>query len=222
MANVMKVSPIFYFESEGRKNIEQVIRVLKRVLKKRPDLHGLKIIVFTAEGQGPALAYSRLATFQPKIVAVTFPLTYSIKLKNGESYCPRISPDVLKFFKGVEIEVSVPPRLPFDLIEGMEAHNQQMRLVRQTIAIFGSGFELCLQAVMCACDVGLVREGEQVIAFSADTAGLFVASPTRRFMSPHTGLIVEEIFCKPNRLTISRHKPQHISHEPKIIEGEKA
>jgi hypothetical protein len=197
------------------------MKVLKRTLKGRDDLRGLKIITFTAEGRGPALAYSQLTEYQPRLIAVTFPRGFTIKGPQGQPYCPRISDGILKFFKGVEIEVVTPPRLPFDLIEGMEAHNQQMRLVRQIMAIFGSGFELCIQAIMCVCDVGLVEEGETVIAFSGDTAGLFSASPTKRYLNSHSGLAVQEIFCKPKRLTVSRHKPKlALAPESKTIEGE--
>jgi hypothetical protein len=167
MANIAKTAKaIVYFDAEGRQNLAEVLRTLKKAIKKRSELQDLKIVSFTAEGQGPALAYSRLQEFSPRIIAVTFPRGFSIKGPNGTRYCPCISDNILKFFKGVEIDVVIPPRLPFDLIEGMEAHNQQMNLVRRTMAIFGTGFELCFQAVMSACDAGLVGEGETVIALT--------------------------------------------------------
>jgi hypothetical protein len=222
MANINNSTraPIFYFDAEGRANLEEVLKVMKKTLKSREDLRGLKIVVFTAEGRGPALAYNQLGEYSPKMIAVTFPRGFSVKGPNGHPYCPRISEGVLKFFKGVEIDVIVPPRLPLDLIEGMEGHNQQMQLVRRTMAIFGTGFEMCLQAVMCACDMGLIEEGEEVIAFSGDTAGLFRASPTKKYLSPQFGLAVQEIFCKPRRLTVSRPKPKIANPEIKTIEGE--
>jgi len=222
MANINNSTkaPIFYFDAEGRANLEEVLKVIKKTLKSREDLRRLKIVVFTAEGRGPALAYNQLGEYLPRMIAVTFPRGFTVKGPKGHPYCPRIDENVLKFFKGVEIDVVVPPRLPFDQIEGMDVHNQQMRLVRQTMAIFGSGFELCLQAVMCACDVGLIEEGEAVIAFSGDTAGLFTASPTKRYLSPQHGLAVQEIFCKPRRLTVSRPKPMIVAPETKTIEGE--
>jgi hypothetical protein len=219
--NSSKASRIHYFESEGRvNNLEEVLKVLKKTLKSREELRALKIVVFTAEGRGPMLAYNQLGEFMPKMIAVTFPRGFTVRNPDGHPYCPCIAENVLKFFKGVEIDVIVPPRLPFDPIEGMDGHNQQMRLVSQTIAIFGSGFGLCLQAVMCACDMGLVKEGESVIAFSGDTAGLFVASPTKRFLSVQHGLAVQEIFCKPRKLTVSRPKPLPKATEGKVIEGE--
>jgi hypothetical protein len=222
-------SVIFYFESEGRDNLEEVLKVLKKTLRAREDLRGLKIVVFTAEGRGPALAYNRLGEFSPKMIAVTFPRGFSVRNAEGRAYCPRIADTILKFFRGVEIEVIVPPRLPFDLIDGMDGHNQQMQLIRKTIAMFGSGFELCLQAVICACDAGHIEEGESVIVFSGDTAGLVVSSSTKHFLNPQRGLGIQEIFCKPRRLTISRPKPKEPKESapalpvatPKTLEGEK-
>ena len=186
---------IYYFETEGRDNLEEVLKILKKALRTRENLRDLKVVVFTSEGRGPALAYNQLSDHQPpKMIAVTFPRGFSVKRPNGEFYCPQIAENVLKFFRGVEIEVVVPPRLPFDLIDGMDGHNQQMQLVRKTMAMFGTGFELCFQALLCACDAGQVEEGEQVIVFSGDTAGLFVASSTRHFLDPQRGAYLQEIF----------------------------
>jgi hypothetical protein len=183
----------------------------------------LKIVFFTSEGQGPALAYSKLREYKPKMIAVTFPLHFSVKrAESGERYFPRIAEDIRCFFNGVKIDVVVPPSLPFDSIDGLDGHNQQVKVILQTIAIFGSGFGLCVQAVLRACDVGLLNEGEPVIAISGDTAGLFVASTTGHFLNKNGGLQVQEIFCKARNLTISRptinqlEKPQ----EKRLLEGE--
>lgn len=201
MANItqIKPSPIYYFDREGRRNLDAVLRVVKRVLNKRTELQSCKIVIFTLEGQGPAMAYDRLRKFDPRIIAVTFPRTYRIKLPNGEEHAPDVSPNLLKFFRGVEIEVLVPATLPFEPIDGLEAHNQQMKLVKQTISLFGGGFTLCMEAVLHACDSGLINAGEDVIAFSGDTAGLFRASTTRQFLSRFNGFAVQEIFCMPKK-----------------------
>jgi hypothetical protein len=214
---------IVYFDIEGRQNLEQVLRVVKKALYKREELRSLKIVFFTSEGQGPALAYSKLREYKPKMIAVTFPLHFSVKrAESGERYFPRIAEDIRCFFNGVKIDVVVPPSLPFDSIDGLDGHNQQVKVILQTIAIFGSGFGLCVQAVLRACDVGLLNEGEPVIAISGDTAGLFVASTTGHFLNKNGGLQVQEIFCKARNLTISRptinqlEKPQ----EKRLLEGE--
>jgi hypothetical protein len=222
--NIKKTpAQIVYFGSEGRHNLDEVLRIIKKALKKREELRSLKIVIFTAEGQGPALAYNRLRDFRPRIIAVTFPVHFSVRMSaDGERYFPKISEDVRAFFNGVKIDVVVPPSLPFDTIDGMAGHNDQVQLIRQTIAMFGAGFGLCIQAVLRACDTGLLAEGETVIAMSGDTAGLFVASTTSHFLNKANGLQVQEIFCKPHNLTISRPLPKQLE-EPRntnVLEGE--
>ena len=206
---------IVYFDVEGRENLEEVLRVLQRVLKKREELRPLKIVILTAHGEGPVIAYNELRKYEPKIIAVTFPPSFSVKRVNGDRYFPKISENILKFFKGIEIDVVVPPTLPFDFIDGMEAHNQQVKLVRDTISIFGAGFALCIQAVLRACDMGRIESGERVIAVSGDTAGLFIASTTGKFLNGKGGIAIQEIFCKPRGLNISRPTPPR----PMLIEG---
>jgi hypothetical protein len=225
--NVQKfAAPIIYFDSEGRQNLDEVLRVVKKTLKKREDLQSLKIVIFTAEGQGPAMAYSKLREYRPKIIAVTFPVHFSVKKRpdSEERYYPRISEDIRGFFSGVKIEVVVPPSLPFDSIDGLDGHNQQVKLIRQTIAMFGSGFSLCIQAVLRACDAGMLEEGELVIAMSGDTAGLFVASTTEHFLNAQNGLEIKEILCKARNLTISRRRPKFLAdpQQQKTIEGDKS
>jgi hypothetical protein len=216
-----KYSSIAYFEAEGRQNLNHVLRMIKKVLKKREDLRHLKLVIFTAEGQGPAIAYSVLREFATKIVAVTFPPRFSVKPANSEErYFPRIPDELRGFFAGAKVEVIVPPTLPFDSVNGLEGHNQQVEIVKSTIAVFGSGFSLSIQAVLLACDLGHLEEGEQVIAMSGDTAGLFVASTTAHFLNKTNGLQIQEIFCKPRGFTISRRKPIFESQGPqKVLEG---
>jgi hypothetical protein len=196
---------ILYFEEEGRKNLPQVLRVVKRSFSKRADLRACKIVVFTAIGEGPALAYNLLQQYDPKIIAVTLPPDFSVQ-RGKERLFPRI-PDKLKaFFSGVGVTV-ITGRLPFDPIEGCEAHNEQMVLVRNVISIFGGGFALCVQAVLQACDHGVIEPGEKVISVAGDSAGVFTASMTKNFLSRDSGLAINEVLCKARNFTIARGHP---------------
>ena len=209
---------ILYFDAEGRRNLPEVIRVVKQKLKSREELRSLKMVVLTAEGEGPLLAYNSLVVYEPKIIAVTFPLAFSAKRKDRSYYQPRISERQRRFFDGVGISVVVPDTLPFDFIEGMEAHNQQVRLAKDAITLFGGGFAICVQAVLRACDAGAVEVGERVIAISGDCAALVTASTTGKFLSRDGGLSINEIFCKPRNLTIARPIPAR--SPSKVIERE--
>jgi len=200
-------SQIVYFESEGRDgNLQHVIRVIKKFLKKRYEMRSLKLVIFTARGEGPMVAFKELIDYSPKIIAVTFPLDFSIKVPDSdERFFPRIPEQVKNFFTGVGISVVSPAPLPLDSIEGMESHNQEAKIVKDTIAIFGGGFTNCIQAVLRACDAGEVAPGERVIAMNGDCAAVMTACMTKKFLTSE-GISIHEILCKPRNLTIARPK----------------
>jgi hypothetical protein len=200
-------SSIVYFGSEGRQNLPQVLRVVRKALKKRPELMSLKIVVFTALGEGPVLAYNLLQEFDPKIVAVTFPPDFSVKQKD-ERFYPRIPAKLQAFFDGVGIRV-ITGRLPFDNIEGIEGHNDRMELIKGVLDIFGGAFSLSVQAVLSACDCGALDPGEEVISITGDSAAIITAATTTKFLSKAAGLSINEILCKPRNLTLARKGRQH-------------
>jgi hypothetical protein len=98
--------------------------------------------------------------------------------------------------------------LPFDPIPANHRNHsilgQDITLIGNALGVFGGGMSLCVQAILMACDAGVVDEGEHVIALSADTSILARSAPTTRFL---TDFIVREIICKPLLLTISRKEP---------------
>src|SRR5579864_6460715 len=155
-----KGSQIVYFDREGRSNLSEVIRVVKRAIRRREELRSMKLIIFTSWGEGPALAYNALLDFDNvQIIAVTFPIDFSAK-RNGEPVTPRIHDKVRRFFDGVGVKVVPYGPLPLDNIQGMDWHNQQVKTIKDAISIFGGGFIPCIQAAVRACDVGDVAPGE--------------------------------------------------------------
>lgn len=66
---------------------------------------------------------------------------------------------------------------------------------------------LCVQAVLMACDAGAIALGERVVVMSADSAFVVRACQSESFLSPHTGLVVEHVVCRPSTYNIS--KPHH-------------
>lgn len=198
-----KLASIVYFETEGRSNLVQVIRTVKRTIKKRPEIPR-KLVIFTALGEGPARAYNELQEYDPEIIAVTFPPSFAVKLDN-ETIHPSIHPKLMAFFNGVNIRV-ITGRLPFDPIEG--AQNHQTKLMRDVLSLFGGSFALCVQAVLQACDHGAINIGERVISITGDCAAVVTVSTTEKFLSPECGLAINEILCKPRNLTIARRKPE--------------
>ncbi|MDR3715207.1 MAG: hypothetical protein P4L51_20535 [Puia sp.] len=170
----------------------------------------------TREGEGPVLAYNQLDTEEIKIIAVTFPPSYAGKRADGSFFVPEIPERIRKFFKGVGIEI-ITNRLPFDEILGAEAHNREMSVLRDALALFGASVPLAIQAVLQATDAGMVDAGEHVIVATGDTALLVTASTTRLFlMKDERGLAVNEIICKPRIFDRSRKPlpPRLIASEP--------
>lgn len=215
-------TPITYFDGEGRENLVSVVKVVRGRLRKNSTLRGLKLVILTAYGEGPVRAYNMLQEFDPKIIAVTFSLDYTVK-HGDQTYKPRIDPKLRKFFDGVGIKV-LTGRLPFDQVEGMDGHNRDMQLIRSAMSIFGGGVVLCVQAVLQACDMGELDVGEQVIAISGDWAVLATASTTAAAFTREQGVAINEIFCKPNRLDLCRTPPikqvETKEPAPPVIEGE--
>src|SRR5882724_10796031 len=197
-----RAKSIVYFENEGKANLREVLRSLQSNLRKRPEMRDYKIVFFTAIGEGPAKAYDMLARFDPKIIAVTFPPYFSV-MRGEERIYPKISPKLVAFFNGVGIEV-VSTRLPFEHMDGADAHNNEVDLIRKVLNLFGGGFSQLVQAVLQACDCGKIQNGERVIAVSGDCAAIITASNTKTFLQKDAGLVINEILCKPNNLTIVR------------------
>jgi hypothetical protein len=204
---------ISYFEQEGRHNLPEVLSRVKSAFGKREDIRACKIVIFTALGEGPALAYNKLKEYDPKIIAVTFPPGYSVKRTNEEGHVIEtpiyISEKLRKFFDGVGVTV-LSAKLPFDGFEGAESITQQLKLIKDVLTLFAGGFSLCVQAVLQACDMGAVNIGEKVVAITGDCAALVTASNSAKFLSYESGLSINEILCKPRNFTRTRKPPQQV------------
>jgi hypothetical protein len=192
---VQKSSSIVYFDREGNEALGDVLKILKRTFRKREDLRSHKIVFFTAVGRGPAIAYSQLEEYDPKIIAVTFPPTFTVR-HGDEQVCPQIPEKIARYFRGVGIRV-ITGRLPFDEIEGATTHNQEMTLITNVLSLFGGSFRHCVQAVLQACDAGAVEPGEDVISVTGDCAAVVTAAYTKNFLAKDGGLVIREILCKP-------------------------
>jgi|GEM_PF-1082441 hypothetical protein len=215
-----------YFSSEGRENLSSVIKAIKLFISSTTGLEDAvsKIVFLTREGEGPMLAHSHLHHLGVKIIAVTFPRHYAAKRPDNSIFMPEIPEKIQRFFQAFDIPI-VTNRLPFDDIDGADAHNREMSLIRNTLALFGGSIPLAIQAVLQATDAGHVNVGEQVIAATGDSALLITASTTKMFLrKDNSGMIVNEIICKPRSLTITRKtaSPQLNNPKPSLqIEGDK-
>ena len=184
-------SAIAYFHEEGRTNLRHVLRLVQRARCKRPELQNLKIVFMTAFGEGPLLATRLFKNNRPKMVAVTFPPT--VKLPDGNPYV--ISEQVEAYLRAMKVDL-VRARLPFDGFGGNTPADQQMLLIKSILRSFGRSMPMCVEAVLQACDAGLVEEGEDVIGITGDMAAVITASTTSKFLSSQSVFSVREFICK--------------------------
>jgi len=208
-----------YFEQEGKQNLSHVLSRIRSAFRRREDLRSCKVIIFTAVGEGPALAYNKLKQYNPRIVAVTFQPGFSIKKtddKDNIIETPiRLADDLKRFFDGVGVTV-LTGRLPFEGFDNVGSVSRDLKLIKDVLSLFGGGFSLCVQAVLQACDMGAVTIGEKVVVMSGDCAAVMTASTTAKFLSADSGLSINEILCKPRNLSITRRFPK----EAKQVSGE--
>jgi hypothetical protein len=181
-----------------------------------------KIIIFTGEGDGPRRAITDFCSQQQyaaiKVIAVTF--AYGKFSAPADTRPPEISAEDRNFLesKGVKI---VRAHLPFDPIAAQFTHHgilgQDLGLIGNALSIFGGSMNLCVQAVIMACDAGELLLGEHVISMTSDTAILVRSAPTCNFL---TDFIIRELICKPIRLTIGKKEPRLDFDQPVTIEGD--
>jgi len=197
-------APTTYFLEEGRENLPECLKIAFHAAKQQ---NITKILIFTARGEGVRMALDNFCT-QPgfehiKLVAVTFPEGKDFT-DDGKPIIVEIPVEQRLFFesKGVPI---VKAHSPFDPITSPGRQRgvlgQDLSLVGDALDVLCGSMSLCVQAILLACDSGVVSIREHVIALTSDTAVLAQASNTSRMLSD---LVIREILCKPAVLTISR------------------
>lgn len=209
-----------YFWQEGKPNLHDCLRISFDAAKRH---HVEKIVIFTGIGEGVRTACQDFLSQEQyagiQIVAVTFP--------HGHKY--DISDDDSRWIASQSIPL-VRAHLPFDPITaqyrnyGVLGHD--LSLLGNVLTIFGGSMSLCVQAVLMACDAGIIRKGENVISLTSDTSILVRSAPTSHLL---TDFIVREIFCKSVVMNISKKEtielptatetPELDANSPKLIEG---
>ena len=198
-----------YVESEGKPSIQTCIRASFEFCR---DQHIDKIILFTGAGDGAMLAVDNFLTRKDfaaiQMIAVTPPSGKRYRSDPSDEtsalVASGVSPTRKEFLREMGIPV-ISAHMPFKVSTGtaVSAWNE----TAEAFGILGGGFSLCVQAVLMACDAGEVEVGERVVAVSADTSIVAIASRTELFLAPHHGLLVEHTICRPRQFNIS--KSQH-------------
>ena len=202
-----------YVDAEGRPSMEACVRASFEFCRSQ----GIgKVVLFTGSGEGAMFAVDHFLTRQDfasiQMVAVTPPAGKLYRSTPGDDKSAIVSSGVQPARKDFLRDMGVPvisAHMPFKVTIGSAP--PAWSETAEAFGVLGGGFSLCVQAVLMACDAGEVEMGERVVAASADTSIVAIASRTELFLAPHHGLLVEHIVCRPRRFNIS--KPHHVALE---------
>jgi len=219
-------APITYYLQEGKANLRQTIKIALEAAK----AHNVStVVIFTSQGEGVRIAHDTIHAPNSQLpdidlVAVTFPQGFQFVDDKQQSVVVDISPEN-KDLLGRENIPLVRAHMPFHPIppffknRGVLAND--LSLVENALNIFGGSMSLCVQAVLMACDAGIVPIGDHVIACTSDTAILAKATCTTRLL---TEFIVREILCKPAIFDIGMKENKETvlpdQNHPPTLEGE--
>ncbi|MEW6663537.1 MAG: hypothetical protein ACOY9Y_09825 [Bacillota bacterium] len=205
MAPNEETKKIYYFSKEGKENLKRVIDIVREWVI---DYGYNKVVVFTADGEGPLRLREAIPAEKAKVVAVSFPAGQVFRWKNEDGTIiektPKVSdPSIREAMEKSGITLARGP-MPLEDILIPNVADPKTEAIKQTFRLFAGSMSLCVQAILMACDTGAISEGEDVIAMASDTAIVARSSSTRYMFHPSRGLIVREILCKPRHYDISR------------------
>lgn len=165
-------------------------------------------MIFTARGEGVRIALEEFCSLDDfkhiGLVAVTFPVGKDFTNPDGTPLTIAIDPNNEDLFRKSGVPL-IRAHMPFDPIAPLFHREgnlgQDLSLIGEALNMFGGSMSLCVQAILMACDAGVVGLGEHVIAMTSDTAILAQATCTRRMLGH---LVIREVLCKPAVLSIGR------------------
>lgn len=197
---------IFYYHAEGKINLTETVKLVVDRAKETGIKH---IIVFTADGEGAFLLKEMLGHSDVNVYAATFPYKQIFRNKDANG-------NIIEEFAGTSLQ-KVREKLAqagIKLVQGVmplqdiiipNAKDVKNETIHYTLSLISGGLRLCIQAILMAVDGGHIEPGETVIAMSADTAIVARSSLSTWLFHPTEGLEINEIICKPSKLTITHN-----------------
>jgi len=161
-----------------------------------------KILVFTADGEGPFELRKQLGNNEDiDIIAVSFPnlMPFFQKETDGDikEFFPKTSYDEHKEkFQNENIKL-VQGVMPFEEVIIPGANDTKLKAIKESLNLFSGGLKLCVQAALMATDSGAIKPGEEIISMSADTSIITNGANSRFLFHPTKGLKINKIICKP-------------------------
>lgn len=216
MSSAPKEEVTYYFPHEGRDFMEPCIDQTLAYCSKNTIA---KVVMFTATGDGPLYASEKMLSQEfadIKIIAITPPAGKPYKIDpqdptKGVARAGILNParKMVLTSSGINVHSA---HLPFKGIQSPEGHISEWAKVGEALGILGGGFALCIQAILIACDAGEVDVGERVVALTADTSIVALATRTDSFISPREGFLLEHVICRPCKYNISKREHRFAKH----------
>jgi hypothetical protein len=189
---------IRYFPDEGRHHRAATLRACRARLRGGDIRH---FVIFTLDGKAGLEASKVLGKLPVKIIAISFPPenVTSRDVPAGTFQIGILGDIATRLQKaGITIVQGTMP-LREILIPGDK--DVKIEAIRRTLGLMSGGLDLCVEAVLMACDAGHVDIGEIVLACSADTAIVARASRTTALL---VSFEIQEVLCKPRLLTTTK------------------
>ena len=187
----MKEREVVFFEKTGPENTEVCLDILVALAQE-----GFKdFVIASTTGQTGRLASERLKNFDVNLVIVAHAVGF--RTPNEDEFLPENYEAIIeaggKIYKGTILTHSLETALA-KKFSGV----YPTLLIAQTLRRLGEGIKVCCEIVMEACDAGLIKEGNEVVAMAgtvrgADTVAILKAAASKRFLD----LRVLEILAKP-------------------------
>lgn len=183
---------ITYFEEEGKVNLDETMEIVASALKDNPDY---KCAIFSSSGEGPRKLVELDPSLKERLIAISFPMMLDREEEK------RMNEIFALKDEGFETILAKPP---FRDIMLPRNEDPLHRGIKETLNLFSGGMALCVQAVLMARDAHLLKDSELVIAAAADTAIIATAAMSELLFYPPLGMEIQEILCKPRKLTYVR------------------
>ncbi len=175
---------IVYFETAGKENTAEVLRLTKE----RAQARGIsKVVLASTRGDTARAAASAFEKSALRLVVIPHQFGFGEQQRFPAELVTELEQ------KGHHVHFGT-MLFHTDDLYGVRAP----RLMANLLRTFCQGIKVCVEIVLIACDGGLIKSGEKIIAIAgtgagADTAVVVTAAPSPRL----TDLHIHEIICKP-------------------------
>ena len=175
---------IVYFETAGKENAAEALKLVKE----RAQARGIaNIILASTRGDTARAAADALAGTNIRLVVVPHQFGFGERQRFPQELVTELEKKGHRVHFGTML-------FHTDDLYGVRAP----RLMATLLRTFCQGIKVCVEIILMACDGGLIKPGEKVIAVAgtaagADTAVVVTSAPSTKLSDLH----IHEIICKP-------------------------